>query len=450
MIHNKIRDLLSPIEKILLSFVVLIFTGALLLLLPCSTVSGISFIDALFTSTSAVCVTGLVVLDTAKDFTFFGQVIILFLIQFGGLGIMTFSIAMLTVISGSISIKWRFTFESFYSDIRRLPIKSLLIKVVKYTFIIELTVAVILFTQFIKAHPFPEAVWHSLFHAISGFCNAGFSTFSDNLVSLNTNTVVLLAIGIDIILGGLGFLVLSECVRLRFRGKAGIFSQLTLHSKFAIVITLILIFGGMAGFLILEWKYCLTGFSLKDKLLNSFFQSVTCRTAGYNSVHIGSLRECTLLMMIALMFTGGSPGSIAGGVKTTTMGVVVCFLYMKFRGNRQVVFWNRALGNDTVEKSTTLFIIALIFISVATFFLTALESLQVRNVYLSSLFEVTSAFGTVGLSTGITTALSAWGKLLLCVVMYTGRLGPLTIMSALTSEKKELNILYPEEHIMIG
>lgn len=442
---------ISPINKILLSFVLLILSGAVLLSLPFCTHRGIRFVDALFTSTSAVCVTGLVVLDTAKDFTLAGQAVILLLIQFGGLGIMTFSVAIFTFLSGTMSIKWRFTFESFYSDLRTIPIRQILVKIVTYTMVIELIGAAVLFSQFTGDASTPAALWHSLFHSVSAFCNAGFSTFSQNLAGYNNNFIVIGAVGINIILGGLGFLVLTEITRTKIkRPWRKFFSQYSLHTKLVLTITAILIFGGMFTFLALEWNHILRDFSLGEKLLNAFFQSITCRTAGFNTVDIGALRESTLFMMIFLMFTGGSPGSIAGGIKITTMGVVWLLLFVKFTGRSQIVLWRRALDTGTTERSTTLFIMALTFVFVSTFLLMTMETVGVKNVFLSSMFEVTSAFGTVGLSTGITSSLSDAGKLLLCLVMYTGRLGPLTLITALTQARKDVNVLYPEEHVMIG
>ena len=438
-----------PINKILLSFVALILAGALLLIMPVSTTKGISFVDALFTSTSAVCVTGLIVLDTAGDFTLFGQAIILVLIQFGGLGIMTFSIALLSALSGSISIKWRFTFESVYSDLRKLPIRKLLMQIVFYTFVIETASAAVLFGQFIKTQTAPQAAWNALFHAVSAFCNAGFSTYSDSLIGYHDNPIVVLVIATNIIMGGLGFLVLSELTRTRFRSRRFLY-QYSLHTRLVITLTTVFIILGTVTFAALEWNNALLDSTLIEKIINSFFQSVTCRTAGFNTVDIASLRESTLFMMIFLMFTGGSPGSIAGGVKTTTMAVVWLLLVMKFRGRGQIVLWGRALDSDTVEKSTSLFIMALIFVSTSTFFLLLAGTPAAKNVFLSALFEVTSAFGTVGLSTGLTPGLTDTGKLLLCAVMYIGRLAPLTLISALTTGKKQLDISYPEEHIMIG
>ncbi len=442
---------LSPVNKILISFLLLILAGTMLLMLPPATNEGIGFVDALFTSTSAVCVTGLTVKDTEKDFTFLGQLVILLLIQFGGLGIMTFSVGLLSFMGGDISIKWKFTLESFYNDLGKMPIRSLLVKIMKYTFVIEFIAAAVLFTQFVRHKPIADAAWDALFHSVSAFCNAGFSTYSTSLVGFRENAVVLIVISLNIVLGGLGFLVLTEISRARLRsGLRGFFAQFTLHARFVLVMTGILIAFGMASFAALEWNYVLKDFSLSDIFTNSLLQSISCRTAGFNSVDIGGLRESTLLMMIFLMFIGGSPGSIAGGVKTTTMGVIVLLLYHRLRGRREIVIWNRALDWSTIEKSVLLFILAIIFVVAATFFLTTVEPIHVKNLVLSLLFEVTSAFGTVGLSTGITPALSHAAKLTLCVVMYAGRLGPLTLVAALTGAKKEIDISRPQEHIMIG
>ncbi len=440
----------------LLSFVFLILTGALVLKLPFATWHGISFVDALFTSTSAVCVTGLIVVDTATEFTFFGRMAIMALIQFGGLGIMTFSIGLLTMFADSISIRWRFTFQDMYSDIRHIPIRSLLKRIVFYTFTIEGTIAVILFTQFYPSIPFWKSAEHSVFLSVSAFCNAGFSTFSDNLATYRANSIVVIAIAVDVMLGGIGFIVLYELRRVFFnylyrRKKTGLQRRrLSLHSKFALVITAFLVLGGMAVILLLEWGHNFRDMGIRERLLAAFFQSVTCRTAGFNTVDIGALRQTTQFIMIILMFIGGSPGSIAGGVKTTTFGVLTMMFIAKFKGASQVVIWGRAVENDAVERGTMLVSISMIFVLCSTFLLLVMNNLDTRCSALAAAFETVSAFATVGLSMGITTQLAVAGKLLLCAVMYVGRLGPLTLITALTINKKDINIEYPEDHIMIG
>ncbi|MCU0846800.1 MAG: Trk family potassium uptake protein [Spirochaetes bacterium] len=447
---KKIGIELSPIHKVVISFMTLILAGALLLILPVSSTGGVSFVDALFTSTSAVCVTGLTVLDTAKDFTFFGQLVIIMLIQFGGLGIMTFSISIIALLGGNYSIKWRITLESFYNEIKILSMKSILKRIIMYTFSIELGIAGILFTQFYGKFDFKTAVWHSIFHSVSSFCNAGFSTFSDNIVGYYDNSIVILALSASIIMGGLGFFVLSELFNYRHIKKKKTAVRLSLHTRIVLITTIALLFLGTAGFLVLEWNFVVKDFSLKAKILTAFFHSTSCRTAGFNSIDVGALRESTLLMMTALMFIGGSPGSIAGGIKTTTLTVLLGMLVTKFSGKRQVLFWNRALDPDTTEKAATLFILSGIFVYFSTFFLLAIDAFDLGTGLSSALFEVTSAFGTVGLSTGITPKLLTEGKLLIVLVMFIGRLGPLSLITALTINKKEVPIEYSEEHVMIG
>ena len=446
---KKLLEYLSPIEKVLLSFVLLILVGACILCLPVCTTGGISFVDALFTSTSAVCVTGLIVLDTGKDFTFVGQLVILLLIQLGGLGIMTFSVALLSLMGGSVSIKWRFTLQNMYSDVSKLPIRNILGRIIIYTFTIEITIALILFTQFIKRFTCTQAVWHSIFHSVSAFCNAGFSTFSNNLMDYNGNSVIILSIAIDIIAGGIGFLAMSELFNVKSFRLKQMWKKLTLHTRIVLTTTTILIFGGMLLFYILEYNGILQTLSFKEKLLASFFQSVTARTAGFNTVDIGALREGTCLVLIFLMFIGGSPGSIAGGVKTSTFAILWLFLVSRLKGLRQITVWERALAYDNVERAVTLVVVSGLFIFFATFILVVIPTLPTGE-FLQSFFEITSAFGTVGLSMGITPKTVPLERIILCVVMYTGRLGPLTLISALTMRKKTINIKYAEDHIMIG
>lgn len=450
MLIKMIFQRLSPIQKVLISFIFLILSGSILLLLPISTHHGISFIDALFTSTSAVCVTGLIVLDTPVEFTVFGICVILLLIQFGGLGIMTFSMGLLSMFANNLSLKWRFTFQDLYSGLPAIPIRSLLKRIVFYTFIIESVIAAILFTQFIRDFPLFTALGHAVFHSISAFCNAGFSTFSDSLIGYNDNPLVILPVSMGIILGGLGFIVLYELRRYPFIRNRSWNSRLSHHTRIVLIITAILIVSGTAGFLALEWNHTLKTMPFWERLLASFFQSITCRTAGFNSVDIPQLRQNTLYMMIVLMFIGGSPGSIAGGIKTTTVGVMAMLIYSKFRGARQIVLWNRGLDHDTVDRCTTLIILSMVFVIIASFAVLTIHNFDIHNSFLSAVFEVVSAFGTVGLSMGATGHLSLEGKVLICVVMFIGRLGPLTLIMALTSMKKDINIEYPEEHIMIG
>lgn len=441
---------MSPVQQFVISFLLLIFTGAFLLKIPSATVSGITFVDALFTSTSAVCVTGLVVLDTAKDFTFTGQVIILLLIQLGGLGIMTFTIGIFSMFGGSFSLKWRFAFGEIYNEVAIIPPSQILKKIISYTLIIETITAIILFTQFIRKYNITDSIWYSVFHSVSAFCNAGFSTFTDNLISHQDNPVIILSIAANIILGGIGFIVLTELANFKILRKKKLFRQFSLHSKIVIVTTSILIFGGTFLFMFLEWNHIIKGQPFTTKILSSFFQSVTCRTAGFNSVDIGSLRQSTLGVMMLLMFIGGSPGSIAGGIKTTTAAVITGMVISKFKGKKQVIFWNRSISEDITNKSMTLVILAFIFIYASTITLLSINSFDDKNSFLQVIFEVISAFGTVGLSTGITPRFPDPGKLLLSLVMFVGRVGPFAIITAISVSMKTADIEIADENIMIG
>ncbi len=446
----KKRRNLMPINYVFLSFIALIFFGATLLLLPISTVNGIGCIDAIFTSTSAVCVTGLIVLDTAKDFTLFGRFIILLLIQLGGLGIMTFSLGLFSIIGGSLSIKWRFTFEEIYSNLQSISIKSILKRIIKYTFYIEFFTACILFTQFYQDHPLGRAIEHSVFNAVSAFCNAGFSTFSNSLISYKDNSIIVLTIAISIILGGLGFVVLNESALIKKRKLRSFFFHLSIHSRLVLIITFILIAFGMLSLLFLEWRYAFKELSFGDSLLTALFQSITCRTAGFSTIDIASLRESSQFIMIFLMFIGGSPGSVAGGIKTTSIGVIFLLIYSRFRNENQIKLWNRSLHSDVVDRSTSLMIISFVFISLTILVMLTIADFDIGHSFLSIMFETVSAFGTVGLSMGITDQLPELEKILLSFVMLIGRLGPLTLIMALTLKKKNIKIEYPKENIMIG
>jgi trk system potassium uptake protein TrkH len=440
----------SPLRQLVTSFLILIFGGAFLLKLPYSTINGISLVDALFTSTSAVCVTGLIVIDTAKEFTFYGQIIILILIQLGGFGIMTFSIGLFSMFSGDMSLKWRFTMSSLYNEVTVIPPIEILKKIIIYTFTIEAFTAVILYSQFIQKMTFSDALWTSVFHAVSAFCNAGFSTFSDSLISYQDNGIVISAISFAVILGGIGFIVLTELTRMKFSRKKRFFSQFSLHSKIVLATTGILILGGSILFLILEWNYIMKDMPLQTKILTSFMQSITCRTAGFNSIDIGLLRESTLGIMMTLMFIGGSPGSIAGGIKTTTFAVVTVLLISKLKGRNQIVFWNRSINPEAVNKSMTLFILAFVFIYTASITLLSFHSFDTNNSFLQVVFEVISAFSTVGLSTGITAKFPSDGKILLTIIMFVGRIGPFALITAITEKVKTADYEVADENIMIG
>jgi len=439
----------QPIHLIVMSFIGLILIGSVLLFQDFSS-RNVSFLDCLFTSASAVCVTGLIVVDTPTAFTFTGQIIILILIQLGGLGFMTFSIGLFALFSGGLSVRWHFALTDIYNDYNKFSMKALLLRIILYTFIIESLIAVILFLEFRKLFAFDYAVWLAVFHSVSAFCNAGFSLFTNNLINYNTNTVIMSAIAVEIILGGIGFFVMAELLYYIFKNKKISGTRLSVHTKLVLIITTILILSGTFIILFIEWNNSFKGMSSWYKIINAVFQSVTCRTAGFNTIDIALMRENSLLVMIALMFIGGSPGSIAGGIKTATFGIIILLIIAKIRGKKQVVIWKRAISDEIIDKSFLIFVLSIFVIVFATFFIVSFNYNDNQIVFFDALFEMTSAFGTVGLSTGATIKLNSYSKIITIVVMFVGRLGPLTLVSALGSNKKSTGVEYPEENIMVG
>jgi trk system potassium uptake protein TrkH len=445
---KKKHNIFTPLRVIVISFLILIASGTLLLLIPAATMHKISFIDSIFTATSAVCVTGLSVLDTAKDFSLLGKIIILILFQLGGFGIMTFSMGFISMLGGNISLRWAFTFEDLYSEDGFISVRNILKRIVLYTFIIEGFTALILFTQFIQDFSFFDALGHSIFHAVSAFCNAGFSSFSTSLIAYQNNTVVITITSFAIITGGLGFFVIFELVKRSIKRKEK--KSLSLHSKIVLITTFILLVSGTIIFYFLESDYSLKNQGILSSFLISFFQSTTCRTAGFNSIEISSLRESTHFLMIILMFIGGSPGSIAGGIKTTTIAVIFLLIFNTFKGRNQIKIFKRSIHHKTIERSTSLFILSLTFIMITIFTMLTIDSFDLNHSFLSIVFESVSAFGTVGLSMGITSQLPDIEKIILSIVMLIGRLGPLTLVVAMTQNIKKSSIEYPDENIMIG
>ncbi|MBP8082120.1 MAG: hypothetical protein KAZ87_02840 [Spirochaetes bacterium] len=447
----------NPVFKIILSFVLLIFAGAFVLSMPVSLIKEIKFIDALFISTSAVCVTGLVPVDVPSVFSHFGQFVIAMLIQLGGLGVMTISVTFAFLLGKKLSVRWQFALMDLYSVHSKLSIKSILLRILIYSFTVEMIAAVFLFPEFYAVRGnVAQGLWDAVFHSISAFCNAGFSLYSDNLIGFSHNKVVISIISAEIIFGGIGFFVMSEIVHNIFlfwkyrRTKNHPQITLSLHSKIVLTATSFLLIFGAVVFFFLERGNSLSGMGLGDKFLNAFFQSVTCRTAGFNTVDLASLRETSMFLMVGLMFIGGSPGSIAGGVKTTTFWLILSLIYSKFKGATDLVLWKRTIDKETLEKAMTLLILALFFVSVSTFFLIYFDTFKIKNIFLASLYEITSAFGTVGLTVGITPQMTVIGKIITCIVMLTGRLGPLTLFASLTFNQKTVNLKYPKENIMVG
>ncbi len=439
-----------PAQVIVGSFLAVILTGTLLLMTPNTTVDGqgLDFIDALFTSTSAVCVTGLIVVDTATHFTFMGQLIILGLIQLGGIGIITFATLFALYISSGLGVGQMTFLRDVVNEDRVGETFSTIKRIVGITLFIEAFGAIGYYFSWTQLLPDSgNRLWFSIFHAISAFCNAGFSLFTNSLADqanalnwgINITTILL------IIIGGLGFTTLWELMRGNPRKKIQN-RQLSLHTRLVIFATVFLIVGGTAGFLVLEWNQTLSSYSLGNKMMISLFQSVTTRTAGFNSVDIGAMGMSTTIMFLTLMAIGASPASTAGGIKTTTISVILLSVWANVRGKERVEFAKRTIPYRTVFTALTAFTLAAVGLFVFTFLLTITENLP----FLDLLFEEFSAFATVGLSRGITASLSDWGKFIVTCSMFIGRVGSVTLAVAFAQRESPKKYRYPEESVIVA
>jgi trk system potassium uptake protein TrkH len=440
---------LSPPQILVIGFMSFILVGAILLTLPLSSTKGCSFIDALFTSTSAVCVTGLIVKDIPNDFTLFGHIVIMILIQLGGLGYMTSATIFALIIGKRIGVTERLTIKEGLNVETIEGIVRFTKGVLLFTCIFELIGTLILTLRFMKDFRLGDAFLYGLFHAVSAFNNAGFSLFSDNLVRFRGDILVNLTITTLVIIGGVGFIVVRDIYKFERREV----NKLSQHTKIVLTTTAILIIGGAISIYLLEASNPRTfmSMSLKDKILVSYFSSVTPRTAGFNTVDYSLMKTETLFLTIILMFIGASPGGTGGGVKTSTFAIIIASLYATIRGTSNTVFFKRRVPSDTVSKAFLLVTIAAIFCTLSTHFIITTQNTQ----YLYSMFEVTSAFGTVGLSIGdggvrsLSALFTPVGKLAISLTMFVGRLGPLTLAIAVTRKLQE-RFRYPEGRVIIG
>lgn len=424
---------MTPAKVIALSFVTVILIGAILLTLPIASHEGIqvSFIDALFTSTSAVCVTGLVVVDTADTFNAFGQSVVAILIQIGGLGVTSLGVGLILIAGRRVGFKQRTLVREAWNINNFKGIVKLVKAVLLLTLIFEGIGALLSFIVFRQDYPTGQALGISMFHSIASFNNAGFDILGSfqNLIPYQNNLLLNLTTCVLIIFGGLGFLVILDLGQMRG------FKHLTLHSKVVILTTVSLL---VMGTLFLKGTEEMTW-------LGAFFQSTSARTAGFCTYSIGELSNAGLWILTILMFIGASPGSTGGGIKTSTVFVLIQFTRSVVT-NQHCKALKRSIPDEAIVKATIITLLALGIVGSGAFLLCVLEP---EYSFMQHLFEVTSAFGTVGLSTGITPSLSGWSKILLIVVMYIGRLGPLTIAS-LWFVKNKSNLHYTEEMITIG
>ncbi len=445
--------LFSPGLFFVVSYLIAIMLGTLLLRMPMSTSSGhIEWIDALFTSTSAFCVTGLAVVDTGTYFSLFGQILIMLMVEIGGLGIMTFAALLFLSLGWTVSIRQRlFIQETYTSEISR-DIKYLVVFIFAFTFLSELIGALLLMPCWESELAFSAKVFYSVFHSITAFCNAGISLFPDDLSRYRANVGINLIFTTLMILGGIGFPVVRDVINcLGRRGNA----RLTLNTRLSLAVSLILIILGTLLFWALERGYSMAGAPWTEQIMVSYFQSVTARTAGFSTIDSSALGNATLLFMMIFMFIGASPGSTGGGIKTTSIGVLAVVVMNRVRGNDANNVFRATIPDEVVSRTITIFISAVVFILVIVFLHMidqhgAVPSGQSRGPFMEYLFETVSAFGTVGLSTGITSGMDTFGKLLIIASMLVGRVGILTLVYIVASRRRAPSYRYAEENILIG
>jgi len=437
---------LSPSQVLILGFLIVILIGTVLLSLPQATANGERqrLVDAIFTATSALCVTGLVVHDTGDYFSLFGQIVILLLIQLGGLGYMTMATFMLLLIGKTITLRERLIMQESMPQFSLGGVVQFTKYVLKVTLIVEVIGAAILSLRWIGKYPVLKAIYLGIFHAISAFCNAGFGLFSDSLAGFRGDTVICVTIMFLIIVGGLGYVVLSDLYYLRYRK----FPQLSVHTKMVLSSTLALIILGAGALFLLESKNPSTfaGLPGKEKIIASLFQAVTPRTTGFSVIDVGAMMQGSLFLTIILMFIGASPGGTGGGIKTTTFGVMMATVWAALKGRRDVSLFKHRIPWDVINKSFVVGFLSICLIAIISMLISIKESYSFIQVF----FETVSAFGTVGLSTGITGGLSSLAKGLLVVTMFVGRLGPLTVGVAIVREMEALRFRYPEERVLVG
>jgi trk system potassium uptake protein len=442
----------SPERIFILGFASCILIGAILLRFPFSAPQGhLTFIDALFTSTSAVCVTGLTCIDIGKDLSFIGQVITIFLFQVGGLGIITFSTIFFALMGKGISFKGRDLVQSTFLHTPRIDFFVILKSVLWFTFIFEGLGVSLLWIRFSQDFPLGIAFYHALYNSVSAFNNCGYSLFSDSFVGYQGDFIVNLTVMGLIIIGGIGFIVQYEI----FAKMKGTQKKLSVHTRIVLVTTVILILTGALLFYLFEDGNIMKGLPLKNKLLASFFQSVVPRTAGFNTVDIGLLGNETLLLMMILMFIGASPGSTGGGVKTTSTAVLFLFMWNRLKGNEEVNVFQRTVPKEIISRTISIIFASAFSISVITSILLIapgmnLAPLESRHLFVEYLFETISAFGTVGLSMNLTPKLNDVQKLAIIAMMFIGRVGPLTLAFSLARRRLKRSLTYAEEGIMVG
>ena len=438
----------SYTKLIFLGFATLILTGALLLSLPVASRSGngMHFIDALFTATSATCVTGLVIADTYQNWTLFGQLVIIALIQIGGLGFITIGVYVAVIFKRKIGLKSREAIHESVNTIETAGVVRLTKKIIQGTFLFELIGGLLLSIRFIPRVGILKGLYFGMFHAISAFCNAGFDLMGNweqyaSFTGYEGDILVNSVIMILIIVGGIGFIVWDDIIRNKWH-----FKKYLLHTKVVLTTTLILVFGGAALFLIFENNNLFATMNVRERILGALFSSVTARTAGFNTVDTGALTDASKMLTIVLMFVGGSPGSTAGGIKTTTIAVIILVTWSMIHESYGANIYGRRLHEDAIRRASTVFTINLLAANFATIAIMAIQPLNLTDV----MFEVFSAIGTVGMSTGITRSLTFASKIIIILLMFTGRLGSLSFALVFAQRKIPAPVQFPQEKMIVG
>jgi len=423
---------LNPWHYLILSFAILILSGTFLLKLPFVIhKNGLTFIDALFTSTSAVCVTGLTVVNTS-GFNLAGEIVLLLLMQAGAIGIMTISSSLVLLIKGDLDLKRRMSFAKLQDSFSLKSASGILPFIVKMTFIVEIIGAVFLTVGFIEQGlTLKEAIHQGIFHSISAFCNAGFSTFDSSIIGMNW--IIKYTIMLLIIIGGLGYYVIFELYQ-KYKGG----SRISFYSKIVISTTIFLIFIGAILLLITEQG--------KLSITDGLFQSVTARTAGFNSIDLNNMHVVSWLIIIVLMLIGASPGSTGGGIKTSTFFIIVVSIFKVLRGETSLTIFQRHISHQIIIRAFAILIIYFFVIIVAT----GLLLFNSNYKFINSFFEVTSALGTVGLTSGISSKILTSGKIILILCMFLGRIGPASLAMVTLGNERKVKVKYPKEKIILG
>lgn len=445
---------MQPAWLVILSYLAAAFTGTILLSLPAaSTGEPLGLINALFTATSGICVTGLIVVDTGTQLTVFGKTVLLALIQMGGLGVMTFSVFLFIFLGRGMGLRGRWIITESFTATPQKDIKSLIRAIFVFTIVAEAIGTGLLYLFWRRSMSPPGALFTSLFHSISAFCNAGFSFFGSSFIEYRGSALLNLTVMSLIVVGGLGFPVMYQLVQ-RVR-RPGTYRRrpLSLHVRMVLWTTVILIAFGALLIYLLERGHALRALPWHERLFTVFFQSITARTAGFNTLDIPQLGGATLFILVMLMFVGASPGSCGGGIKTTSLAVMGAILGNKIRGKTTVSIFHRTLPEETVSRALSIFILAVVTITAGLIILLITQmgaAYPSKEYFLAYLFEAVSAFGTVGLSMGVTPTLSSAGKIVIIVLMLLGRVGLLTVAYVVTRRERATLFRYAEEKVMIG